>query len=458
MKIVWFRKDLRVHDNAALTQACQDGPVTAVYFITPEQWKKHDVAPIQIDFIEKALNQLANSLAELGIELIVKTVDLFSDVPNSLVYLCRKLNASEVLANCEVEIDEINRDISVQQHGVNLKLFQSDCIINPGEVLTQQGTMFKVFTPFKINCLSQIKSLDLTPYAKPAYNNLILEQDELITLSPPTISIELPKKDSSTWQASEDAAQAHLSKFLDEQVEDYHLHRDFPAKPGTSMLSPYLALGLISAKQCLYALLQRYPHALDNGKDGPSTWVNELIWREFYRHIMVLNPRLGKGANYNQLGNNINWQNDPKLFKAWCEGKTGYPLVDAAMQQLTQTGWMHNRLRMVCASFLTKHLLIDWRWGERFFKQHLIDGDFASNNGGWQWVASTGCDAQPYFRIFNPIIQSQKFDPNGQFISIYNQALSHLSDKQIHFPVNPIVEHKLARLTALDLFSVLKKG
>ena len=148
----------------------------------------------------------------------------------------------------------------------------------------------------------------------------------------------------------------------------------------------------------------------------------------------------------------------PILFKAWCEGKTGYPLVDAAMQQLIQTGWMHNRLRMVCASFLTKHLLIDWRLGERFFKQHLIDGDFASNNGGWQWAACTGCDAQPYFRIFNPIIQSQKFDPNGQFISIYNQALAHLSDKQIHFPVNPIVEHKLARLTALDLFSVLKKG
>lgn len=458
MKIVWFRKDLRVHDNAALIQACQDGPVTAVYFITPEQWKKHDVAPIQIDFIEKALNHLAKSLAQLGIELLVKTVDLFSDVADSLAYLCEKLNASEVLANCEVEIDEINRDISVQQHGVNLKLFQSDCIINPGQVLTQQGTMFKVFTPFKMNCLSQIKSIDLTPYSKPAYNNLVLEQDELISVSPSKITIELPKKDSSTWEASEDAAQAHLTTFLDEQIEDYHLHRDFPAKPGTSMLSPYLALGLISAKQCLYALLQRYPDSLNNAKDGPSTWVNEIIWREFYRHIMVLNPRLGRGANYNELGDNINWQNDPKLFKAWCEGKTGYPLVDAAMQQLTQTGWMHNRLRMVCASFLTKHLLIDWRWGERFFKQHLIDGDFASNNGGWQWAASTGCDAQPYFRIFNPIIQSQKFDPNGQFISIYNQALSHLSDKQIHFPVNPIVEHKLARLTALDLFSVLKKG
>tara|TARA_R110001583_G_scaffold33943_4_gene114555 strand:+ start:1241 stop:2617 length:1377 start_codon:yes stop_codon:yes gene_type:complete len=458
MQIVWFRKDLRIHDNAALTQACQDGPVTAVYFITPKQWQQHDIAPIQVDFIEKSLNQLACSLAKLGIPLIIETVDFFSDVPEKLAYLCQKLNASEVLANCEVEIDEINRDIKVQQQGIDLKLFQSDCIINPGGVLTQQGTMFKVFTPFKLNWLKQIKALDLRPYRKPTYNNITIGKDALIDIIPTVTSISLPKKDSSAWEASEDAAQAHLIAFLDERAEDYDLCRDFPAKPGTSMLSPYLALGLISAKQCLHALLQRYPDSLDNAKNGPSTWVNELVWREFYRHIMVLNTRLGRGANYNELGNDIKWQNDPILFKAWCEGKTGYPLVDAAMQQLIQTGWMHNRLRMVCASFLTKHLLIDWRWGERFFKQHLIDGDFASNNGGWQWAASTGCDAQPYFRIFNPIIQSQKFDPNGQFISIYNQALAHLSDKQIHFPVNPIVEHKLARLTALDLFSVLKKG
>jgi deoxyribodipyrimidine photo-lyase len=455
MQIVWFRKDLRIHDNAALTQACQDGPVTAVYFITPEQWQRHDIAPIQIDFIEKSLNQLAHSLASLGIELIVQTVDFFENIPDALATLCKKLEVSVVLANSEVEVDEINRDIQIQQHGIDLKLFQADCILNPGQVLTQQGTMFKVFTPFKINWLRQVKTLNLTPYSKPVSQQ---EKLELNKVTPAEITIKLSKKDSRVWQASEDAAHAHLIEFLEQHIEYYHLRRDFPAKPATSMLSPYLALGLISAKQCLHALLQRYPDSLDNAKNGPSTWVNELVWREFYRHIMVLNPHLGKGSNYNELGNKIAWQNDPKLFKAWCEGRTGYPLVDAAMQQLLQTGWMHNRLRMVCASFLTKHLLIDWRWGERFFKRHLIDGDLASNNGGWQWAASTGCDAQPYFRIFNPIIQSQKFDPNGQFISIYNQALEKLSDKQIHFPVNPIVEHKLARLTALDLFSVLKKG
>jgi deoxyribodipyrimidine photo-lyase len=454
MQIIWFRKDLRIHDNPALTQACKNGPVTAVYFITPQQWQQHDVAPIQIDFIEKSLNQLANSLATLGIELVIETVELFVDIPGVLDKLCKKLNVSEVFANSEVGVDEINRDIQVQQQGIDLKLFQADCILNPGQVLTQQGTMFKVFTPFKINWLKQVNRLNLTPYCKP-----ILEKKHVKKIvSPALITINMSKKDSATWHASEGAAQTHLVDFLDQFVEYYHLKRDFPAQQATSMLSPYLALGLISAKQCLHALLQRFPDALDNAKNGVSTWVNELVWREFYRHIMVLNPNLGKGDNYNHLGNRIQWQNDPQLFNAWCEGKTGYPLVDAAMQQLLQTGWMHNRLRMVCASFLTKHLLIDWRWGERFFKQHLIDGDLASNNGGWQWAASTGCDAQPYFRIFNPIIQSQKFDPNGQFISIYNQALAHLSDKQIHLPVNPIVDHKVARLTALQLFSVLKKG
>ena len=450
MQIVWFRKDLRILDNPALTQACHEGPVTAVYFVTPEQWQRHDVAPIQIDFIENSLNQLAISLADIGIDLIVETVATFAEIPTSLNAICQRFNATAVLANSEVEVDEIDRDIKVQQYGINLRLYQGDCIINPGQVLTQQGTMFKVFTPFKINWLKQVMEMDLSPYGKPE------KQSNPITSK--NMTINMVKKDSSAWEASESAGLDNLSVFLDEFVESYHLDRDFPAKPGTSMLSPYLALGLISAKQCIHALLQRFPDALNNAKNGPSTWVNELVWREFYRHIMVLNPQLGKGHNYNALGNNIQWQNNPELFTAWCDGKTGYPLVDAAMQQLIQTGWMHNRLRMVCASFLTKHLLIDWRWGEAFFKQHLIDGDFASNNGGWQWAASTGCDAQPYFRIFNPIIQSQKFDPNGQFISIYNQALSHLSDKQIHLPINPVVEHKLARLTALDIFSALKKG
>jgi deoxyribodipyrimidine photo-lyase len=199
---------------------------------------------------------------------------------------------------------------------------------------------------------------------------------------------------------------------------------------------------------------------LDGNESGPVIWLNELLWREFYRHIMVLNPHIGQGKNYNPKAKNICWVNSQTDFEAWCAGKTGYPLVDAAMKQLNQSGWMHNRLRMVCASFLTKHLLIDWRWGEKYFKQHLVDGDFASNNGGWQWAASTGCDAQPYFRIFNPTLQSQKFDPNGEFIRIYlNNRLQQrktLTMKQLHQPYEPIVEHKFARQRALISFSVLK--
>jgi len=449
MQIMWFRKDLRILDNPALTQACQAGRVTAVYFITPQQWQYHDVAPIQLDFLEKTLQKLADALATLGIEFIVQTLPSFDHIPQALSTLCQQIKATRVVANSEVELDEINRDIKVQHQGINLKLYQGDCILNAGQVLTRQGTMFKVFTPFKNNWLKQVAALDLCPDPQPKK-----QQAPLLATQ---INIDMQKKDSRAWEAGEEKAHTKLSLFLDESLTRYDQERDFPANPGTSNLSPYLALGVISVKQCLNALLQRYPHALENRRDGPSTWVNELVWREFYRHIMLLNPRLCMGHNYNELGNHIQWQNDLHLFYSWCEGKTGYPLVDAAMRQLVTTGWMHNRLRMICASFLTKDLLVDWRWGEAFFKRHLIDGDFASNNGGWQWAASTGCDAQPYFRIFNPIIQSQRFDPQGQFISTYLPALSHLNNKLIHLPQQPIVEHKLARLKALEIFSVLKK-
>jgi deoxyribodipyrimidine photo-lyase len=213
---------------------------------------------------------------------------------------------------------------------------------------------------------------------------------------------------------------------------------------------------------------QHYPDILTTSKSKTFTWVNELIWREFYKHLIAEFPKLSRGANFNEKYDSVSWRDSDAEFKQWCEGRTGYPLVDAAMQQLLQTGWMHNRLRMVVASFLTKHLLIDWRKGEQFFMQHLIDGDLASNNGGWQWAASTGCDAQPYFRVFNPITQSERFDPNGDFIRKYLPELQKVPDKHIHFPHTylaatgqsehcywpAIVDHKAARARALAAFKV----
>ncbi|MFQ3265582.1 MAG: deoxyribodipyrimidine photo-lyase, partial [Colwellia sp.] len=233
-----------------------------------------------------------------------------------------------------------------------------------------------------------------------------------------------------------------------------------------SGISPYLAAGVISPRYVLRLLLNKYPDLLLAADSEEFSWLNEIIWREFYRNLLFHEPRLSKHQCYKENYQDVRWDNDVTLFNAWCQGKTGYPLVDAAMRQLNQTGWMHNRLRMVVASFLTKHLLIDWRLGEKYFMQHLIDGDLASNNGGWQWAASTGCDAQPYFRIFNPIRQSERFDPTGIFIRKYIPELKSISDKAIHFPHQyiddnklniywpAIVEHKEARLKALAFYKV----
>lgn len=456
MQLMWFRKDLRVSDNPALYQARQLGTTRAVYFVTVKQWQKHQVADIQIDFIVKSLISLERQLNALGIPLEIHHVDYFDDIAPRLEALCQSWKITNIHANAEPEVDEIDRDIKLQSKSLPLRLYQGDCILNPGSVLTQQGTMFKVFSAFRKQWIKQVKEVDLTPYPVPEIQNDSLTH----SFSTQNADQHFPKSEgkSDLWPANEKHAQQLLADFIEQDIEQYGQHRDFPAQAATSSLSPYLALGLISAKQCVYQVLMHFPYALDSQQHGAFVWLSEIIWRDFYRHIMVLNPELGKGANYNRLAKRIGWLNDPLLFEKWCKGETGYALVDAAMRQLNQTGWMHNRLRMVTASFLTKHLLIDWRWGEKYFKSKLIDGDLASNNGGWQWAASTGCDAQPYFRIFNPILQSQRFDPNGQFIRNYIPELAKLTNKQIHLPINGIVEHKQARAQALQVFSVLKAG
>ena len=449
MELVWFRKDLRINDNPALYQACLNGPCIAVYFVTPQQWAAHNIAPIQLDFMERAVNHLSIALATLGIKLHVIEIDDFKAIPACLQALCGEFDITTVHANSEVEINELARDDAVQNAGIRLNLYHADCLLAPGKVMTLQGSMFKVFTPFKNACLKRLReSTHLQPYPSPQPNTLVVNHAR--------ITFNVAKKCSRPWPASESAVHQVLQQFIETHVEQYHYQRDFPALSATSQLGAALAVGLITAKQCVYYLLQAFPRLLDSADTGPAVWLSELLWRDFYRHIMVLNPLIGKGANYNAAADHIIWSNNPDDFKAWCEGKTGYPLVDAAMLQLKQTGWMHNRLRMVCASFLSKHLLIDWRWGERYFKQQLIDGDFASNNGGWQWAASTGCDAQPYFRIFNPTLQSKKFDPNGDFIRSYLYERQKLSNKDIHLPIDPIVDHAFARQRALDVFSVLK--
>lgn len=459
--ILWFRNDLRTHDNPALhyflTRPNSETTRKAFFFVSEKQWLEHDWSEIKIDFIKRHANALVSELAELNIALELVLVPDFPAQVTFLKKYCDANNIEEVIANSELEFNEQQRDSNCLAQGIPLTLFEADVIIPKGKVLNQSGTMFKVFTPFKKAWLKYVELNGFDYLGMPATSNETLNQ-----------SIENKQiehtNSSSAWPLVKEYESNALISFFSNKISDYSDYRDIPSIKGTSGISPYLAAGVISPRFVLFSLLHRFPDLLLATDSKEFSWLNEIIWREFYRHLMFHEQRLCKHQNFNKKYQTLTWNNNQAYFKAWCEGKTGYPLVDAAMRQLNQTGWMHNRLRMVVASFLTKHLLIDWRLGEKYFMQHLIDGDLASNNGGWQWAASTGCDAQPYFRVFNPIRQSERFDPDGSFIRKYLPELESIPAKHVHFPHQyienqqltlywpPIVEHKTARLHALAFY------
>ena len=467
--ILWIRRDLRIHDNPALVSAIENGVSIAVFISTPQKWHQHHLAPIKADFIFRHLKQLEAELADLGITLLHLKATDFDDQAKQLTELYQQLGSQVVFANSEPEVDEQARDQQLISSGINLQVSDCDVMLPLGSVLNQQGEMFKVFTPFKNAWLKEVqaKGIQCSPTAAPSKASPNTQLPEALAgfKLVSDYDFDFPRVNSSRWPLSQDVLGNVIPNFLANKVNDYARLRDIPSVKGTSGLSPYLAIGAVSPRWLAIQLIQQQPDLLFDTQLPAFSWLNELIWRDFYKHLMFHHPKLVKGANFQQKYNGLDWYKDHPSFKAWCEGKTGYPLVDAAMRQLVETGWMHNRLRMVVASFLTKHLLIDWRWGERFFMDHLIDGDFSANNGGWQWASSTGCDAQPYFRIFNPITQSEKFDPKGIFIRKYIPELQNIPDKHVHFPhdyiakngINseywqPIVEHKEARLRALAFF------
>ncbi|MCL1141293.1 deoxyribodipyrimidine photo-lyase [Shewanella gaetbuli] len=481
--LIWFRQDLRIHDHPALVAACDyakqhNSRVYAVYFVTPKQWKLHDVAAIQIDFIERHIQALSTQLAAIGIPLQVVNLADFDDILPWLNHYCAKQDIEAIFAAVEPEFNERQRDKKLIEAKLPLTLIEQDCLFPYGSVLNQSGQMYKVFTPFSKEWKKQAASKAITPLKAATFDKPISE---------PSIDafvydhVYQNKVSSEHWPVGEDAARKRLKDFAEFLMADYGAKRDFPALDATSKLSPYLAIGVLSARQCVTAILFYFPDALINDASPAKTWLNEIIWREFYRHLLVAFEHLSKAQNFNPLGQAIAWRNNQHEFEQWCQGQTGYPIVDAAMRQLNQTGWMHNRLRMVVASFLTKHLLIDWRWGEQYFRQQLIDGDLAANNGGWQWSAGTGCDAQPYFRVFNPMTQSSKFDADAHFIKQYvpevaNWPIKHIHQPHLHWQSNndastglfsqnesilypkPIVEHSAARLRAIEVLSALKKS
>ena len=466
--IFWFRSDLRISDNQALIQAKEHAvkhqlPLHAIYLATPAQWQQHDQAPIQLDFIERQLNQLSKSLAQLGIPLSVFDVNDFQGQIDWFTTQHQSGHIKQVFAGTEPEWNERQRDSQLLESNIPITFTEEHCILPTGKVKNQHGMMYKVFTPFKNRWREIVQGVDIQPLGK------LATFDDAI--QPQSITLDCEKTSSDQWPVGEKAAHQLLRQFCKQHLAEYGEQRDFPALHATSQLSPYLALGILSPRQCLAALLAKFPNAIVE-KTAAETWLNELIWREFYRHLLVAFPKLSRSQNFNPLANNIKWLNNKAEFQKWCDGQTGYPIVDAAMHQLNTTGWVHNRLRMIVASFLTKHLLIDWRWGEQYFRQKLIDGDLAANNGGWQWSAGTGCDAQPYFRIFNPMEQSKKFDPDAKFIKDFIPELAHIDAKKLHqansltdagYQISAnyapaIVEHKPARERALSSLSVMKKS
>jgi len=451
---MWFRSDLRIYDNPALAAAMQKGECIAVYCLCHEQWDAHDVSPAKRSLIVRQLVELESALSRLNVPLIVLDCKIFERVPEALADLCARLGIGSLCFNHEYELNERRCARAVRDRlvdaGVEVAACHDQCALKPGSVLNNDGKMYKVFSAFKRAYLKAFTEQTRAMMNRPTKQSPSDIPSELDALDPKGVAS--PWDDQ--WPAGEDEAHDRLNRFVEHRIKQYKTRRDFPADEATSELSPYLAVGAISTVQCLHAAITMNHGELSGGHPGIDTWISELIWRDFYRHLLYSFPELCQYQAFKPETDALPWRHDEALFEAWKSGKTGYPIVDAAMRQLSERAWMHNRLRMVCAMFLTKHLFIDWRWGERYFMQTLVDGDLASNNGGWQWSASTGVDAVPYFRIFNPVRQSERFDPDGEFVRKYVKELASVEGKSVHMPDNetarklgypePIVDHKTA--------------
>jgi deoxyribodipyrimidine photo-lyase len=460
--LVWFRNDLRVTDNPALSAARERGDAVALFVAAPAQWKSHGVGANRRAFLLRTLHALARSLGELNVPLLIRTAGRFSAHAALVAGVARDVGADSVLCNAEYPLDEARRDAATAERcraaGLGWRRFDGGVLVPPGVVLTGAGAPYTVFSPFRKRWLATVDDGQLEPQPTPRSQHAIAVASDPL---PERLGGVRADRLAALWPAGERAGRARLDAFVKAALARYHIDRDRPDLDGTSRLSPYLAVGAVSPRQCMAAARAANHGKLAAGAPGPVSWINELIWREFYAHVTAAFPSLSRGANLRSAFDRLKWRDDAAGFEAWREGRTGYPLIDAAMRQLAKTGWMHNRLRMSSAMFLTKHLLIDWRRGERHFMDLLVDGDFAANNGGWQWSASTGADAVPYFRIFNPVAQARKADPNGDFVRRWIPELRTVRAPAIFEPWRfggvrgyppPIVDHASARRRALEAF------
>ena len=466
--LVWFRSDLRTTDNSALHTACAaaEGPVTALFLVCGDQWREHDWGRPRVEFVRRNVAQLGADLAALDIPLLVRAVGDFDEAPAAVVAAARHAGCDAVFCNAEPEWNELQRDLACAQAcadaGLAWHLHDDQTVLPPSSLATRQGGAYTVYTPFWNNWRSCLLKSGV-PGPAPAPRR---RPERAVAPEPGPQdwgSFAGPDVPASRWPAGERAARRRLDAFLAGPIDVYNERRNqADLADGTSELSPYLAVGAISARQCLAAVLKRDGGVLDTLGLGPAVWVKELVWREFYRHVLAGYPRVGRGRAFKVATERLAWRYDEDELAAWQQGRTGYPYVDAGMRQLAAEGWMHNRLRMITAMFLTKHLLHDWREGEQWFAQSLVDVDLASNNGGWQWCASTGTDASPYFRVFNPAIQGRRHDPEGVYVRRWVPELAAVGARDVHDPPSavrrhcgypdPIVDHALARHRVMAAF------
>lgn len=463
--IILFDKDLRVSDHAPLLAASQ-GPVVPL-FVWEGAQKAWPLGGASKWWLHNALQDLDKSLTQRGAPLILRR----GNRRDVLLALIGETKAAKVAwhrryAPGEAEADRILAE-ALRQNGIEVEIHDGFLLYEPNAIFTGSGKPFRVFTPFSKACfgaVSQPSKPVASPKALKGIAGLKSEPLEALKLVPP--KAVWPKALSDAWMVSEKGAQQRLSSFLKEGLSDYGQMRDRPDVDGTSKLSPYLHYGQISVRQVWYAVLA----ARDAAKKGHESILRfqlEILWREFSWHLLQQFPHLPEKP-LQAAFEKFPWREDFKSLQAWQKGQTGYPIVDAGMRQLWQTGWMHNRVRMIVASFLIKHLLIHWKEGEAWFWDTLVDADLGANAASWQWVAGCGADAAPYFRIFNPVLQGEKFDPDGAYIRHYVPELARLDTKYIHAPWNapssvlsaagitlgksypaPMIDHNFARKRAL---------
>ena len=439
VNIFWFRRDLRLEDNVGLQKALDsDFPVIPIFIFDNKILENLPKDDARLCFIYDCLDKINKELKDIDSSLLCKKGNPI-EVWKTLI---TEFEIQAVFTNKDYEPYAIQRDKKVEallkSNNIPFNAYKDQVVFEENEVTKADGLPYTVYTPYKNKWIEKFKSNPVLPIENMNYNNFCSKQFDFPNL------IEIGFERSNI----------KVKGFDISNLDNYSEARDFPAKDEGSYLSPHLRFGTVNPRTIIHKL-----------QDTDSVFVSELIWRDFYANLCFEYPKLVKGQTFKDSAVD-DWQINMAFFEAWSKGETGFPIIDAGMRQLLTTGWMHNRVRMLVASFLTKLCLVDWRMGEQFFMEHLIDGDFASNNGGWQWSSATGCDAAPYFRIFNPLTQSQKFDPDGEYIKKYLPELNSLSAKDAHKPnssqikacgyVEPIFCYKERRLICLDWYNAKK--